>query len=179
MTLLEHPIRLRRTKVERGCLLRRLWGRMIVSEFGVCPPRASTGGAGPPYTLIHASRYDTPGAPDSPPQVRGRAWIPSVQASGECDGPGIWSMPPYTAWAAPPRQRRASDETRAPKPSPPPYETGRGPRLATRTVHLAGAGSNRHGLRTRMAPQRSSKTIGKRARARSKRMHLVIWCVRI
>ena len=82
-------------------------------EFGVCPPRASTCGAGPPYALIHASRYDTPGAPDSPPQVRCRAWIPSVQASGECDGPGIWSMPPYTAWAAPPRQRRASDDANA------------------------------------------------------------------
>ena len=109
-TLLEHPIRLRRTKVEYGCLLRRLWRRMIVSEFGVCPPRASTGGAGPPYALIHASRYDTPGAPNSPPQVRGRTWIPSVQASGEGDGPGIWSMPPYTAWAAPPRQRRASND---------------------------------------------------------------------
>jgi hypothetical protein len=67
------------------------------------PPRASTSGAGPPYALIHASRYNTPGAPDSPPQVRGRAWIPSVQASGECDGPGIRSMPPYTAWAAPHR----------------------------------------------------------------------------
>ena len=37
--------------------------------------------------------------------------------------------------------------------------------MATRTVHLAGAGSNRHGLRTRMAPRRSSKKIGKRARA--------------
>ena len=28
---------------------------MIVSEFGVCVPRASTSGAGPPYALIHAS----------------------------------------------------------------------------------------------------------------------------
>ena len=36
-TLLEHPIHLRRTKVERGCLLCRLWGRLILSEFGVCP----------------------------------------------------------------------------------------------------------------------------------------------
>jgi len=86
---------------------------LIVSEFGVCPPRASTSGAGPPYALIHASRNDMPGAPDSPPQVRARAWIPSVQASRECDGPGIWSMPPYTAWAAPPRQRRASDDANA------------------------------------------------------------------
>jgi hypothetical protein len=176
-TLLEHPIRLRRTKVEYGCLLRRLWRRMIVSEFGVCPPRASTGGAGPPYALIHASRYDTPGAPNSPPQVRGRTWIPSVQASGEGDGPGTWSMP-HTRRGQPHRAsgaRPTTTQTRAPKPSPPPYETGRGPRLATRTVHLAGAGSNRHGLRTRMAPRRPSKTIGKRARARSKRMHLVIW----
>ena len=37
--------------------------------------------------------------------------------------------------------------------------------MATRTVHLAGAGSNRHGLRTRMAPRRQK--IGKRTRARA------------
>ena len=38
-TLLEHPIRLRRCRDKGGCLLCRHKGCLIVSEFGVCPPR--------------------------------------------------------------------------------------------------------------------------------------------
>ena len=81
-TLLEHPIRLRRTKVKRGCLLRRLWGRLIVSEFGVCPPRASTSGAGPRYALIR--RYMRAVAHGSPVSAHER---PSVsEGARRCQG---------------------------------------------------------------------------------------------
>ena len=83
-----------------------------------------------------------------------------------CRLPGKVTAPefgvcPHTRRGQPHRAsgaRPTTTQTRAPQPSPPPYETGRGPRLATRTVHLAGAGSHRHGLRTRMAPRRPSKT---------------------
>jgi hypothetical protein len=71
----------------------------LVSRYGVKPgltSRQLLGLRSGQHTHHTKLRYDTPGAPDSPPQVRGRAWIPSVQASGGCDGPGIWSMPPYT-----------------------------------------------------------------------------------
>ena len=43
------------------------------------------------YTSGH---YDTSGAPDSPPQDQGQAWMPSKKALGAFDRLRIWSMPP-------------------------------------------------------------------------------------
>jgi hypothetical protein len=51
----------------------------------------ATSGAGARYALMH---YGTSGAPDSPPQDQGRAWMPSEKALGAYDRLGIWSMPP-------------------------------------------------------------------------------------
>ena len=90
-------------------------------------------------------------------------------------------MPPYTAWAAPPRQRRASDDdanARA-KAFSAAIRDGTGSAVGD----ADGAPGWGRFQSTRFTDANGSSTteqkIGKRARARSKRMHLVIWCVRI
>ena len=86
---------------------------MIVSEFGVCPPRASTCGAGPPYALIHASRYDTPGAPDWRRRSEVEPGYLLCKLPGDVTAPEF-GVCPHTRTihgvGSPTAQRRASDD---------------------------------------------------------------------
>jgi hypothetical protein len=122
-TLLEHPIRLRRTKVKRGCLLRRLWGRLIVSKFGVCPPSASTKwrrSSVRDHTSVHASGrpWVAHGRPWSPIGTRGCQGVPGVLASmGDHGRPGATRGDQWrrsSVRALPTRQVHASGRQRSP-----------------------------------------------------------------
>jgi len=57
-------------------------------------------------TRSYASgHYDTSGAPDSPPQDQGKAWMPSMKALGALDRLRIWRKPPKGLPRGPKRSR--------------------------------------------------------------------------